>query len=472
MKNSMKNFILITLVGIFFLASCQEEVIDITNPIDGSTISADSPIVSLIKKTSMNDGSFDNILDNSSCTSIVLPVTVIANGVEVVINHEDDYELVEHIFDESDTDEDILEIVYPITVILADHTEVVVNNDAEFAELIVDCVEGGMDEDIECLDFVYPLKVSVYDGANQVVEVVEINNDEELYELFASLDAEHYLSFEFPLMLVLADGTEVIVNSNDELEKLIEEVGDDCDEDDDNDHDDDDIDDTELVTVLLDGDWVITNFDNGNENSPNFNDFIFDFFEDGTATATLGDNLTEGMWKTFGDDEELELKLDFGTDSPLNVLAKEWSVHEFEENIIKLYVGSEDEGEVTLTFERHQHDAEPTPTVAEFIIDGEWLVAKYNDSGVDETAAFNGFSFNFMEDGSVEATSDTETITGTWEEIIEADSHQFIIDMGEKVPFDELGDDWHVVSLTETRIELTHTNDIDDTSDTLVFEKL
>jgi hypothetical protein len=468
----MKKIILIALLGVFFLAGCQKEVIDITTTLDESTISADSPLVELIQRATMSDGSFDNILDHSSCVSVVLPVTVIANGIEVVIKDEHDYKLVERIFDKSDTDEDILEIVYPITVVLADHTEVKVNSDAEFAELVIDCIEGGIDDDIECLDFVYPLKISVYDGTNQVVEVVEVNSDEELYKLFASLDAEHYLAFEFPLMLILYDGTEVIVNNNDELEKLIEEVADDCDEDDDNDHDDDDIDDTDLVTVLLDGDWVITKFGHNNENSPNFNDFVFDFFEDGIATATLGDNVTEGMWETYGDDGELELKLDFGTDSPLNELAKEWNVHEFEEDIIELFVGSDDDDEVSLTFERHGHDEEEAPTVAEYIVDGEWLVANYNDSGVDETAAYDGFTFNFMEDGSVEAISDTVTVTGTWEEIVEMDNHKLIIDMGATVPFDELGDDWHVVSLTETRIELTHSNDMDDTSDTLVFEKL
>ena len=117
MKTKFNFFILSLILSLLILGSCQEEVIEIINPQNDTTISTDSPLVGLVEQTTQLDGSFDNILDNSSCTTVVLPVTVFANGQEVVINTEDDYFLVERIFDENDSIENVLEIVYPITIL-------------------------------------------------------------------------------------------------------------------------------------------------------------------------------------------------------------------------------------------------------------------------------------------------------------------------------------------------------------------
>jgi hypothetical protein len=351
MKINIKHITLSLIVSLFFLGACQEEVIEITNPQNDTTISSDSPIVVLVEQTTQADGSLDNILDNSSCTTIVLPVTVIANGQEVVINSEDDYVLVERIFDEFDS-VDTLTIVYPITVILADHSEEIVKSDAEFADLVEDCIEGGADDDIECLDFIYPISISVYDGANQVLDVIEITDDEGLHDLFESLDEEDFISFNFPLNLLLADGTEIAVNNNNELEDLIEDVADDCDEDDDNDFDDDDIDDTELTAILLEGEWAIAYFFDQVDETAEFNGFTFAFFEDDSATATKDGIVTEGHWETYGDDGKLEIELNFGSESPLDELEEDWEIVSFSETRIELKDVSEDGTTNTLVFEK------------------------------------------------------------------------------------------------------------------------
>jgi len=470
MKLNIKYLALSLILALFFLGSCQEEVIEINNPQNDNTISSTSPVADLVQKTSMKDGSGDNILDNSSCSSVALPVTVIANGEEIVINSEDDYKLVERIFDESETDVDVIEFVYPITIILADYTEVSVNNDDELEDLIEDCIEGGLDDDIECLDFVYPLNISIYDAANQVLDVIEINNDEELHDLFESLDDEDFISFNFPLNLLLTDGTEIAVY-NDELEDLIEDVADDCDEDDDNDFDDDDIDDSELIAVLLNGEWAITYFFDDEDETAQFSGYVFTFLEDSSATTTKDGIVLGGSWATYGDDGSLELELAFGTEAPLDELDDDWDIIEFGEDIIRLKDTSGDGSEEFLTFERPT-DGGGEPTLAEIIVDGNWIVVNYNDSGIDETANYTGFNFTFNQDGTVVATNGTETINGTWEDVIDGEIQKLILDMGLTVPFDEFNDDWDVEVFTETRIELKDVSGGDGTTDTLVFEKL
>ena len=470
MKTNFKILTLSLLVSLFSLGSCQEEVIEITNPQNDATISADSPIVALVEQTTQLDGSLDNILDNSSCTTVVLPVTVFANEQEVVINTEDDYVLVERIFDELDTDIDVLVLVYPITVILADHEEETINNDDEFADLIEDCLEGGADDDIECIDFVYPLDISIYDGTNQVLDVITVSNDEELHDLFESLEEDEFLSFIFPLTLLLSDGSEVVVYDNSELEDMIEDAADSCDEDDDNDFNDDDIDDSDLLAVLLNGEWAISYFFDDSDETANFNGYVFNFIENGTATATLSGLVVEGTWASYGDDGTLEIDLDFGLESPLDELNDDWGVIEFAQDIIKLKDDSDGGSEEYLTFERPVDGGAPAPTLSELIIDGNWIVANYRDSGDDETANYDGFNFSFNQDGTVAATDGITTVDGSWDEFIDGDKHKLALDMGSDIPFDEFAEDWDVVSFTELRIELTHVNS-DETTDTLVFEK-
>jgi hypothetical protein len=470
MKAYLNHFILIVIVGLL-LGGCQEEVIEIIDPQNDNTISSESPVAALVQKTSMKDGSADNILDNSSCSTVVLPVTVIANGVEVIINSEEDFKLVERIFDESDTDDDILEFIYPIKVILADHTEVIVNNDDELEDLIEDCIEGGGDEDIECLDFKYPINISIYDGTNQVLDVVVIHNDEGLFNLFESLKNEGFVSFNFPLTL-LVDGTEIVANDNSELEDLIEAFADDCDEDDDNDFNDDDIDDSELIAVLLDGEWAITFFFDDEDETAQFNGYVFTFFENRAATAAKDGMEVMGSWESYGDDGSLELELDFGPESPLDELEDDWDIIEFGEDIIILKDTSGDGSVEFLIFERPTGSGGGEPTLADLIVDGTWVVANYNDSGVDETANYAGFSFTFYQDNTVVASNGTDTINGTWEEIIDSGDHKLVLDMGLTVPFDEFAEDWDVVSYSETRIDLKDISGGDGSTDILVFEKI
>lgn len=326
-------FILITLTA---FTSCQEEADETILPIPAEAFTANSTEADFIKRTTLRDGSSDNILDSASCVALVFPVTVIVNGEQIVVSTEDELKYVERILDEADDDEDEVNIVFPVTVVLADHTEIVVENEDAFEDLLEDCIEGGDDDDIECIDFIFPVKLTVYNTNNQVSEVVTLNNDSQLYDFIESLDDDELVSFKFPVVMQLADGTELILNDNEALADAIEDSSDDCDEDDDNDFDDDDIDDSNLVATLLSGSWEVDYFFDEADETSEFANFTFTFNADGTALATNGVTEVEGTWVTYGDDGELELELNFGEDSPFDEIMEDWGVFEFNDTEIVL----------------------------------------------------------------------------------------------------------------------------------------
>ncbi len=349
MKN---NFILSAFLFSLFLLSftgCQHEVEEIINPQNEDVIGINSPLTDLVKKTSMNDGSPDNIIDKSSCLTVVLPVSVIANGNSLTISTPDDYVLIERIFDESATDEDTLVIVFPIKVVLPDYTEETLKDYDDLEDMQEDCMENGEDPDIECLDFVYPFTVSVYDMLNQVSKVITINSDKELFALFEAMDEDELASFNFPLTVMLSDSTELVINDNKMLEDIIEEAQDQCDEDDDNDYNDDDIDDSAFVDILLDGTWRISHFADKTDRTMDFKDYDFRFFKDEYATAEKDGKVKEGEWETYGDDGVLTLELDYEkADFPLKKLKGEWIVTEYSTNKFEL-VSEEPKDGITAT---------------------------------------------------------------------------------------------------------------------------
>jgi hypothetical protein len=53
-------------------------------------------------------------------------------------------------------------------------------------------------------------------------------------------------------------------------------------------------------------------------------------------------------------------------------------------------------------------------TKTNMVIQSDWKVTQYIDSGKDETGDFAGYSFTFNTDGSFTAVSSSATYTGSW----------------------------------------------------------
>ena len=159
MKKTLK-LLSALMIGLALLnTSCRSEENELVESPENETLEANSNVANLLQRTAQNDGSDDNIIDNASCLDIELPVTVIVDGLEITVNTEADLDLIEDIFDEFDDDEDILEILFPITIVLADFTEVTINSFDELEELAEDCAgENEDDDDIECADIQYPIE--------------------------------------------------------------------------------------------------------------------------------------------------------------------------------------------------------------------------------------------------------------------------------------------------------------------------
>lgn len=232
MKTPIKFMFLFISTLLLTFTSCQDEVIEETPPNEQEIIQPDSNLANLMRSTSANDGSVDDIMDNSDCFTVNLPVTIIANGITITIETLDDLSLLEAIFDASNTDDDDLEFLFPITIILNDYTEVNIDSIEALNDFIDACITN--ENIIACVDFVYPISFSIYNTDFQVIDTVVIDNDYELYIFLEGLEGGNQgvvlASLNFPVTMQYVNGNTIEVFNNQELEEAINAASENCDD--------------------------------------------------------------------------------------------------------------------------------------------------------------------------------------------------------------------------------------------------
>lgn len=113
---------------------------------------------------------------------------------------------------------------------------------------------------------------------------------------------------------------------------------------------------------------------------------------------------------------------------------------------------------------------------------GTWYISSYLDSGQNETNDYNGYTFTFKTDGTVVAINVSNTVNGTWSVTDSSNSNDdsnsaddIDFNLMFSVPttsvFDDLNDDWDIVTYNNNTISLIDISGGNGGTDTLVFTK-
>ena len=453
--------------------SCRQEEFEYFPPEDQPTL-ANTMVADLLERTALNDGSIDNIIDRSNCFTVQLPVTVKVNGLDVLVDSVEDFATIEAIFDEFDDDTDILEIMFPITIVLSDFMEVAVADLTEFNTFSSGCNgENVDDDDIECLDIQYPITVSIFNQTTESFDNLSINSDWQLYNFIDDLKSDDIVNINFPINVVLADGAEVSIGSLTQLEEVIDNAKDSCDEDDDYDFNDDDCDNcttTQLSDILIEcSSWSIDKLErNYNDLEDLYIGYQFSFIADGTLSTASNGSTFSGTWESGGTGNNIAVTINIPNLSDFN---DTWNLHEIDENggqkKVDLRIGDNDR----LRFESAcsgNGGTGTTGTLGTLLIDGLWVVGSYLEDTNNQTSTYNGYTVNFNTDATVVADNGSQ-INGTWS--VQNSDSELVLDFGSTVPFNEFNDTWDVISSSATQIELRDVSGGNGGTDTLIFNK-
>lgn len=334
----------------FSFGSCQKEEETIIQDETESFV-LDSPIAGLLSRTSQNPTSMDNILDNSSCFSVQLPVTVIVNGQQILVSDDADYQTVQDAIDEFSNDDDLVNFVYPITIQYQNFQTDILQDADDLEDVLDDCGDDDGFDEIDCITLVYPFTINVYDSNNQLANSVTITSNSNLFNFLANLANNVYAAINYPISAINFNGQTIAINSNSQLENFIEESIDDC--DDDNSGGGGTGNQT-FTDVLISGSWYISYFTEDDDNeTAYFNGYNFTFNTNGTTTAVKNGVTTNGTWSTYVDSGENKLDLSFDG-AILDEIEEDWRIIEFSATQIRLkHISGGNGGTDYLTFTKN-----------------------------------------------------------------------------------------------------------------------
>ena len=330
MKMKINQLLVFTFFALLTFTSCQDEEVSVVNPNEQEIIQPNSPLASSMANVTANYGAYDDILDNASCFSIELPVTIIVNDTTIIIETLNDLEELEDLFDEFEDEDDLFDFVFPITIIFNDYSELVIESIEQLQALIEECHLNDDDDIIECVDFVYPISFSVFNTAFDIVDTIVIENDQAFYNFLDELeDNENTLiiSLNYPVTLVYANGNTITVNSNEELVSAIAEAEDDCE----GDNEEENCDEDDVTELLVECPWNIEDQNN------DFEIYQIIFYEDGTLAITEGDTTSAigGQWNLSTTDNGLKLNL-FELTAFQQDLGGEWFIVDCDEDELEI----------------------------------------------------------------------------------------------------------------------------------------
>ena len=132
-------------------------------------------------------------------------------------------------------------------------------------------------------------------------------------------------------------------------------------------------------------------------------------------------------------------------------------------------------------FNNSNNNSQQIAQIRNTVESGTWKITSFVDSGQDETNDFTGYNFTFEANGTLTAVNPSNTMTGTWsvtnDSNSNSDSSNDDIDFNIFFPvpdtnnFEDLNDDWDIVSYTSTTISLIDISGGNGGTDTLVFQK-
>ena len=109
---------------------------------------------------------------------------------------------------------------------------------------------------------------------------------------------------------------------------------------------------------------------------------------------------------------------------------------------------------------------------------GSWKISYFNDSGSNETSNFTSYTFSFNDGGTISASNGSNTYSGTWS-VTDSNSSDdspddlhFNINFNLTNEFEDLNDDWDIISHSSNELKLNDVSGGNGGTDELTFVKI
>ncbi len=127
-------------------------------------------------------------------------------------------------------------------------------------------------------------------------------------------------------------------------------------------------------------------------------------------------------------------------------------------------------GGVLTSCDKNLNPVTTPENLEETVQQGNWKITYFWDDK-DETYHFNGYEFTFEDNGVITASNGTSVYNGTWSTGTDDSTVKLNINFSAPAEFEDLSDDWHIMTKTDNLIELNDVSGGDGSIDYLTFSR-
>ncbi|MDR7211912.1 hypothetical protein [Flavobacterium piscis] len=317
----------LSIVIFLFFVSCQSETEEQGSNTQG-TVTNVSPLTTYLQRVAMVRTVQDNIIDGSSYCTVKLPYTVTVNNVNISVNTTADYQKVIDNINAYTTDDDIVKIDFPVTMVYYNYIEKFIPDETDFNSLIDYWnLYPDLLSKINGLNINYPITITIYNSANQIASSVSIISDQAFFNFIKNLNDSQYISLKYPISVSDYNYQTTSITNNLDFENAIKYAIDNCPEN--------NIVSLDFVETITKGSWVIPYFFDDSNKTSSYSGYSFVFKSDKSVVATKGMISETGQWESTIQNNVRELKVAFSTEL-LSKLNNDWKLFEFNNSQIRL----------------------------------------------------------------------------------------------------------------------------------------
>lgn len=321
--------ILFSALSVIFFTSCQDE--DDYGNAYSNALNKNSALTGLVSRVIQNPTAWDDVLDDNSHFSIVLPVSVTVNNQNVYVSESNDG--LEEIFDIKNaynTDDDKVYFQFPITIKYRNYQTQTILNQSEYNALIASLGPCNFLDEISCVHLQYPVVVNAYNSSTEQADSYTFTNNSALYAFLNSLNATDSFNFTYPLSIIDSNANTIAIQSDTQFNQVIEDNIGQC---------------PSATTVNPNPDfnalftgssWYVSYcYDEYQDITSYYNGYYFNFYTNGTSKAIKNNNQINGNWSKYPDGNKQKLDLSFAG-TVLDHMEEDWEIIEYTTTLIRL----------------------------------------------------------------------------------------------------------------------------------------
>ena len=216
--------------------SCQHEENETTEP-NPENLTKSSDLTNLLKRVANSTTDNDDAIDSTNCVSVKMPYAIYVHDQQGAaaleyqqpVTSAAELEQVTELVNGLTDPQDHFTIIFPVTVVFADGSEHLVENQQALQDIHFNCGQADPQTgDIYCVNLNYPITIFGYDSNFQLANTYTIDNDLALFQLLLNLNPQEFFAIDFPISVTTSSGATHTIHNNVELLDAINTAINDC----------------------------------------------------------------------------------------------------------------------------------------------------------------------------------------------------------------------------------------------------